>query len=219
MKSIDFLCASPASTAICSSTDQRAMVRSHGTRSMDRRSNHYISDHYRRKSKNNTPAIPCSPQLPDNPTSYYRKSRKSAIDYSSTYASQSNRELRRKNSAEIINDLTVTPHGSSRHLLSDKTFSEVLPHTDSSLALVPSGPIMPRSLSSKEPVIPRSLSFNDSALVSTNPALRPGGQPISSDDTVNLKSINKQLVDSQTAESPRYQVLQCPFNLIDILIY
>ncbi|WOG95814.1 hypothetical protein DCAR_0415143 [Daucus carota subsp. sativus] len=104
MKSIDLLCASPASTAICSSTDQRTMVRDHGTRSMDRRSDHYISsstdqrtmvrdhgtrsmarrsdhyisDHHRRKSKTNIPAIPCSSQLPINPA-FYQNNRKNCL--------------------------------------------------------------------------------------------------------------------------------------------
>ncbi|XP_017246543.1 protein SODIUM POTASSIUM ROOT DEFECTIVE 2 [Daucus carota subsp. sativus] len=216
MKSIDLLCASPASTAICSSTDQRTMVRDHGTRSMDRRSDHYISsstdqrtmvrdhgtrsmarrsdhyisDHHRRKSKTNIPAIPCSSQLPINPA-FYQNNRKSA--------SESGRGLRRASSAKIVNDLATTPHGSSRHLLSDKTLSDVLSQTDSLSAPVSSEPALPRSLSSKEPVIPRSLSSNDSALVSRDQALRPFGQLISSSDSLVLKPVNKQLGASQSA--------------------
>lgn len=189
MKSIDFLCASPASTAICSSTDQRAMVRNdHGTRSMDRRSNHYLSDHHRRKSKNDIPAIPCSPQLPKN--------RKCLSDYRFAFASQSNRELRRS-SADFINDLSTTPHGSSRHLLSDKTLSEVLQDTDSLFASV-----------AGEPVMTRSLSSNDSAFVSTNQASRPTGLPISSNDSLVLKSVNRQLVASESVQRNECSVLK-----------
>lgn len=201
MKSIDFLCASPASTAICSSTDRRAIVRKdHGTRCMDRPSNHYISDHHRRKSKDDIPAIPCSPHLP--------KIRKSASGYRSYFASQSNRELRRS-SAEIINDLTTTPHGSSRHLLSDKTLSEVLQHTDDSLfTSVPSEPVRTQSLSSKGPVITRSLSSNDSALVSINQASRPCVRPMSSNDPLVLKSINRKLVASQSERKDECPVIK-----------
>ncbi|KAK1373664.1 protein SODIUM POTASSIUM ROOT DEFECTIVE 1 [Heracleum sosnowskyi] len=201
MKSIDFLCASPASTAIRSSTDRRAMVRNdHGTRSMDRRSNHYISDHHRRKSKDDIPAIPCSPQLPKN--------RKSTSDFRFMFASQSNREVRRRGSAEIINDLTSTPHGSSRHLLSDKTLSEVLQQTDSLFASDPSEPVMTRSQSSKGPMITRSLSSNDSALVSNHQASRPCGLPISTNDSLVSNSINRELVASQSVGKDESSVLK-----------
>ncbi|KAK1398523.1 Sodium potassium root defective [Heracleum sosnowskyi] len=177
MKSIDLLCASPASTAICSSTDLRAMVRSHGTRSVDRPRHHYVSDHFPPKSKSNIlPVIPCSSQLPIIPTSYYQKSRKSASDYSS--ASRSDRELRRKSSTDIINDLTTSPYGSSRHLLSHQPFNEMLPQTDNyRLALVPSEPV--------------KTTKNDSALVPGNQALRPR-QKMNSNDSLVLKSITKQ---------------------------
>lgn len=195
MKSIDLLCASPASTAICSSTDLRAMVRSHGTRSVDRPRH---SDHYPRKSKSNISVIPCSSQMPIIPTSYYQKSRKSASDYSS--ASRSDRELRRKSSTDIINDLTTSPYGSSRHLLSDKPFDhEMLPQTDNRLALVPS-----------EPVMPRNVKTNDSALVSGNQALPPRGGKMSSSDSLALKSItkHKQLVVSQPVRRNEPSVLK-----------
>lgn len=220
MKSIDLLCASPASTAICSSTDLRAMVRSHGTRSVDRRRHHYMSDHYPRKSKSNIPVIPCSSQLPIIPTSNYQKSRKSASDYSS--ASRADRELRRKSSADIINDLTTTPYGSSRHLLSDKPFNELLSQTDNRLALVPS-----------EPVMPRKASTHDSALVPDNQALRR--EKLSSNDSLVLKSITKQkqlavnqparrnessvLKSSSARSRSRNQVLQHPSLILYICIY
>ncbi|KAK3028719.1 hypothetical protein RJ639_038610 [Escallonia herrerae] len=101
MKTIELFCASPASTAICSSMDQRAMVR-HGMQPID----HCIIDHHRRKIR--TP-IPCSSRPPIDPKPYYQKSRKSCAKQS---------EVTRKSSAGK-NDLT-SPSGSSRYLLSDK---------------------------------------------------------------------------------------------------
>ncbi|KAK2989679.1 hypothetical protein RJ640_015528 [Escallonia rubra] len=106
MKTIELLCASPASTAICSSMDQRAMVR-HGMQPID----HRILDHHRRKIR--TP-IPCSSRPPIDPKPYHQKSRKSCAKQS---------EVTRKSSAGK-NDLT-SPPGSSRYLLSDKP-SEVI---------------------------------------------------------------------------------------------
>ncbi|KAL8146188.1 uncharacterized protein LOC141707316 [Apium graveolens] len=196
MKSIDLLCTSPASTAICSSTDLRAMVRSHGTSSVDRRRRHYMNDHYPRKSKSNIPVIPCSSQLPIVPTSYYQRSRKSASDYSS--ASRSGRELRRKSSTDIINDLTTTPYGSSRHLLSDNPYNELLSQTDNRLALVLS-----------EPVMPRKANTNDSALVPGNQASRPR-EKMSSTDSLVLKSFTnqKQLAVSQPVRRNESSVLK-----------
>lgn len=223
MKSIDLLCASPASTAICSSTDLRAMVRSHGTRSVDRRRHHYMSDHYPRKSRNNVPVIPCSSQLPSIPSSYYQKSRKSASDHSS--AARGDRELRRKSSTDIINDLaTTTPYGSSRYLLSDRPFDELLPQTDNALALVPS-----------EPVAPRRVGENDSALVSGNQDPRPRARTGSNDSLVLTSNITKQkqLVLSQPARrhessahksssarsQTRHQVLHHPSLIFLMQIY
>ncbi|XP_057782784.1 protein SODIUM POTASSIUM ROOT DEFECTIVE 2-like [Salvia miltiorrhiza] len=77
MKSIEVFCASPASTAICSSTDQRAIIR-HGMRSV-----HRLGETPRSRRSN---AAPCSSHLPFEP------SRKSAKDADI---------LRRKSSADV----------------------------------------------------------------------------------------------------------------------
>lgn len=96
MKSIDLLCASPASTAICSSTvDQKAIIR-HGIRSIDRHIHRLGEAPARRRT--NSP--PCSSHLPFDP-----KARKSSETF------------RRKSCA----DADDRP-ASSRYLLSDKSF-------------------------------------------------------------------------------------------------
>ena len=69
MKGIDFSCASPASTAICSSTDQNLMVKN-STKSFNR-----LNDHY----KSYSPRAPCISELPFTPrlsSSYREKPRK-----------------------------------------------------------------------------------------------------------------------------------------------
>ncbi|CAK7331652.1 unnamed protein product [Dovyalis caffra] len=118
---MDLFCASPASTAICSSLDHRSIVR-HGTRPIERRSS----------KSNYAPA--CSSQFPISPSSpnNYKKSRKSsakqrdinrkssAEDSRSVNSSVKQSDLRRKSSADI-SDLQSRPAAasSSRYLLSD----------------------------------------------------------------------------------------------------
>ncbi|PIN23952.1 Copper chaperone [Handroanthus impetiginosus] len=106
MKSIDLFCASPASTAICSSMDQRAMVR-HGMRTIDRQIHRLSGDSSATRRSN---AAPCSSQLPFDPSKpFYHKPRKSK---------QSTEILRRKSSADV--DDLASPQSSSRYLLSYK---------------------------------------------------------------------------------------------------
>lgn len=104
MKSIEIFCASPASTAICSSTDPRAIIR-HGMRSVDRHHVHRLGETPRAR----TNAAPCSSHLPLEP------SRKKQQEI-----------LRRKSSADA-HDLAAAPHDSSRYLLSDKPFLDFMP--------------------------------------------------------------------------------------------
>ncbi|OMO91340.1 hypothetical protein COLO4_18433 [Corchorus olitorius] len=114
---MDLFCASPASTAICSSIDHRSMVRS-GHRPIDR--------------QNSKPYYaPCSSssQLPIIPRPYHEKSRKSSVKPS---------DLRRKSSADI-HDLN-SPPGSARYLLSDRPFIDWISESDRVSALVPSKP-------------------------------------------------------------------------------
>lgn len=137
MKAIDLFCASPASTAIYSSVDQRATPR-------DR----HIGDKRRTK-----PHIPCSSQLPFDPKPYYHNSRKN------NSAKQS--DVRRKSSADI-SDLK-SPHGSARYLLSDKPFMDFLSDSEHHLhvsALVASQSVRSQLVSSNAPSPLKSASTN-----------------------------------------------------------
>ncbi|KAM3202395.1 protein SODIUM POTASSIUM ROOT DEFECTIVE 2 [Capsicum annuum] len=145
MKSIDLFCASPASTAICSSMDQRTMVR-HGIRHQIDRKIDRLGDP--RTPKIKTP-IPCSShQLPFDPKNYYHQKNQKSQDG----------KLRRKSSADVA-DLG----GSSRYLLSDSTtpFIDFLSSSDNCIsgdakALVPSKPV--RAKSTNERLMYRSSS-------------------------------------------------------------
>ncbi|KAL0357381.1 UNVERIFIED_CONTAM: protein SODIUM POTASSIUM ROOT defective [Sesamum calycinum] len=123
MKSIELFCASPASTAICSSMDQRAIIRP-GIRPIDRQI-HRLGD----TPRSRTNAAPCSSQLPFDPSRpFYHKSRKNTAPAKETEI------LRRKSSADV-HDL-ASPPSSSRYLLSDRPFLD--PVSDSERALVSS---------------------------------------------------------------------------------
>ncbi|KAJ8750642.1 hypothetical protein K2173_015823 [Erythroxylum novogranatense] len=137
MKGMDLFCASPASTAICSSLDQRSMVR-RATRPIDRHSSR--------------PYAPCaSHELPIDPGLFYEKFRKSSSakqnDYlhgkssagsrdGNNHAKQS--ELRRKSSADISD--VYSSSSSSRYLLSDhdSPYIDWISESDKVSALVPS---------------------------------------------------------------------------------
>ncbi|KAK4440827.1 protein SODIUM POTASSIUM ROOT defective [Sesamum alatum] len=128
MKSIELFCASPASTAICSSMNQRAIIRP-GMRPIDRQI-HRLGDPPRTR----TNAAPCSSQLPFDPSCrpFYHKSRKN------TTSAKETEILRRKSSADV-HDL-ASPPTSSRYLLSDRPFLD--PVSDSERALVSSHPLL-----------------------------------------------------------------------------
>lgn len=117
MKSIDLLCASQASTAICSGmVDQKAIIRQ-GIRSIDRHIHRLGETPTRRRS--NTP--PCSSHLPFDPASYH-KTRKSSSGKPPA------EPFRRKSCAD------ADPPTSSRYLLSDEPFLDFVP--DSSKPLI-----------------------------------------------------------------------------------
>ncbi|KAL3518264.1 hypothetical protein ACH5RR_020853 [Cinchona calisaya] len=146
MKSVELFCASPASTAICSSMDKRSMVRQGGMRPIDHRHGHHSHRH-----KTRTPIIPCSSEIPISPIrpNYFEKTRKSF----SSSAKQNLEYLRRKSSADIT-DLSSPPPrtgSSSRHLLSDTPFLDILSDSEnfSSSALVPSQPLRSTKLHQK----------------------------------------------------------------------
>ncbi|XVE79652.1 hypothetical protein DITRI_Ditri14bG0075300 [Diplodiscus trichospermus] len=125
MKGMDLFCASPASTAICSSLDHRSMV-SHGHKPIDR--------------QNSKPYAPCSSQLPIIPKPYHNeKRRKSSVKPS---------DVSRKSSADIL-DLN-NPPGSSRYLLDDRPFIDWLSESDRVSAMVPAQPAEAKHLSSHD---------------------------------------------------------------------
>ncbi|KAL3530685.1 hypothetical protein ACH5RR_010007 [Cinchona calisaya] len=106
MKSVELLCASPASTAICASTNQRSMVRQGGIKPTDRHGEHHHS--HRHKTR---PQIPCSshPISPCRP--YFDKNGKTT----SSPNKQNPEYLRRKSSADITKDqCNPFPNQSSR---------------------------------------------------------------------------------------------------------
>lgn len=131
MKGVDLFCASPASTAICTGSDGRYMVR-HGGRPIDRRSPRH--NHHHHLHKRTQPHVPCSSQLmPIIPRAYCEKTRSSSLKKVTS-------DARRKSSADIY-DLR-SPPGSSRFLLSDVAFSDFMSETsdhDDLSALVPVG--------------------------------------------------------------------------------
>ncbi|XP_047939653.1 protein SODIUM POTASSIUM ROOT DEFECTIVE 2-like [Salvia hispanica] len=97
MKSIEVFCASPASTAICSSTDHRTIIR-HGMRSV-----HRLGETPRSRRSN---AAPCSSHLPFEPSTKSAKDgdvsrRKSSAD---VYDLASRRLLSNKPFLDFISD-------------------------------------------------------------------------------------------------------------------
>lgn len=120
MKSVELFCASPASTAICSSMDQRSMVRERLMRQMERRrSNPHrlggsgtgtTTTTNGRPKPRTLPAVPCSSDIPITPRTLFEKSRKSTSatftkEIISTSSGGGGRELqpppRRKSSADV----------------------------------------------------------------------------------------------------------------------
>ncbi|KAL2899112.1 Protein SODIUM POTASSIUM ROOT DEFECTIVE 1 [Bienertia sinuspersici] len=160
MKSLDFSCASPASTAICSSTDQNFMVKN-STKSLNR-INSCINDHYKTFSNNISnnnnnnnnqpifsPRAPCISELPFTPrlsSSFREKPRKKPP----SIVKHSDLTPRRKSSADIEVRRRNSPlHShSSRYLLGESKFLDSLSESHNNtkkdkdaLAIVPSTPI------------------------------------------------------------------------------
>ncbi|XAR60533.1 hypothetical protein NMG60_11033950 [Bertholletia excelsa] len=129
MRRVDLFCASPASTAICSSMDQKSMVR-RGTRPVIGRHGHRLgSDHWK-------PPIPCTSQLPFDPKRYYYQMnpRSSFTTTATTSASartnkQSEQKAEKSPSAGLSDQTSNIPASSRFLLLSDKPF-EVLSDSD-----------------------------------------------------------------------------------------
>lgn len=138
MKRMDLLCASPASTAVCSSIDHRSMVRHRGHRPID-------LHHHRRKPK---PYAPCSSQLPVIPKPY-NNSNHDHHQKSGRKSSAKQTDSRRKSSADITDLNRDSSHGSSRYLLSDKPFIDWMSESDHhATALVRSQSAKPKLITS-----------------------------------------------------------------------
>ncbi|KAF5447031.1 hypothetical protein F2P56_032612 [Juglans regia] len=141
MRGMDLFCASPASTAICSSMEHRySMVRRGPARpDVDQRHNPHL--HGRRKTQFHS-HVPCTSisQLPINPKPYYEKQRRSSAKQS---------DLRRKSSADI-NDPNRAPGRSSRYLLSNTPLIDWLSESEPISALVPVETAKPSRLSSND---------------------------------------------------------------------
>lgn len=186
MKGIDIFCASQASTAICVSMEPGSSSSSaidQGGRAIDRH-NPIIRD--ARRSSVKTLTTPCSSQSPINPKPYHQlhqKNRKTTgksndqIKKASAknvdqYGKSSAKplDMLRKSSAKFV-DL-ISPPGSSRYLLSEPPFFDVLPDFDPVLALVP-----------VEPKKAKAVNLDDDS-----PVLKPSSSSGSSDSKPSSSS-------------------------------
>ncbi|KAJ9543651.1 hypothetical protein OSB04_023358 [Centaurea solstitialis] len=147
IKTAELFCASPASTAICTSMNQHAMVRRGTTTPKPinhhhhrHHHNHYYNNHYQfdfgdnNKPKFKIPTIPCTSQHHIDPkpfTAYLQKHRKSTSSAATAVAVVSGGDdggavvARRKSGADINNDDRDGPRGSSsRYLLNNPIFAD-----------------------------------------------------------------------------------------------
>ncbi|KAJ0962279.1 hypothetical protein J5N97_030107 [Dioscorea zingiberensis] len=118
MKGVSFSCASPASTAICTSLDHRSMVRSGSSgRAIDRHSPHLQRDYYRRSK---SVAVAGHDQLyvskPTSKPPYNYEQQKSRIMSSTTTHSHDHHQKKKKKQTSLQ---IISPPGSSRYLLDD----------------------------------------------------------------------------------------------------
>ncbi|KAI3667625.1 hypothetical protein L6452_42691 [Arctium lappa] len=176
IKTAELFCASPASTAICTTMNQHAMVRrgsGGGTtpKPINHRHHHhhqYYNNHYQfdfgDKPKFKIPTIPCTSQHHIDPkpyTAYLQKNRKSTstTTAAATATKIGDESSRRKSSADI-ND---GPRGSSsRYLLNNSIFVEDVKDSGdvcNAGALVVSETVWPEyNRYDDSPVIKKSLS-------------------------------------------------------------
>lgn len=150
---MDLLCASPASTAICSSIDRRSIVRHNGHRPID----HH---HHRHNRK---PYAPCSSQLPVIPKPYSNINHGHHQNSSRKISAKQTDHLRRKSSADITDLNGDSSYGSSRYLLSDKPFTDWKSESDHhATALVRSQSAKPKLVTSSNDSPLKSSSTNKS---------------------------------------------------------
>lgn len=153
IKTAELFCASPASTAICTTMNQHAMVRRGGgstPRPIHHRHHDYYNNHYQfdfgDKPKFKTPAIPCTSQQHIDPkpyTTYLQKHRKStsttlgkttSTSILSRNSTDNNVMLARRKSSNVeLNDRKITRGSSSKYLLNNNPiFFEELKEKESS---------------------------------------------------------------------------------------
>lgn len=174
MKGVDLLCVSPASTAICSSMDQRSIIR-HSGRPIHRPR---LPDRHL-----SLVPVPCSSQPPPispQPNHHQKSSRK---NYSTTKIDERRRSCSDKNELQ-----SNTPHGSARYLLSDTPWLDLVSLDPLNVsALVPSKLTRPRndflvpklsesnhvsSLVPSQLTRPRNLNSHDSPVLKSSSAGR-----------------------------------------------
>ncbi|XP_076905810.1 uncharacterized protein LOC143561692 [Bidens hawaiensis] len=133
LKTSELFCASPASTAICTTMNHHAMVRRGGPSGgstptpLNHRHHNYYNNHYQfdfgDEPKFKAPTIPCTSQRHVDPkpfASYLQIGRKSTSSaYSTTRKNNDHLQSRRKSSAEL-NDRSNSSGSSSRYLLHDR---------------------------------------------------------------------------------------------------
>ncbi|KAI3811620.1 hypothetical protein L1987_21346 [Smallanthus sonchifolius] len=168
IKTAELFCASPASTAICTTMNQHAMVR-RGSGSTPRPINHrhhnYYNNHYQfdfeDKPKFKVPAIPCTSQQHIDPkpyTAYLQKARKSTS--SAAVTGKDGDSSRRRSSADV-NDRSTGGGSSARYLLNNPIFVADVKDGDgvcNAGALVVSEPAWPDYHDHDSPVVKKSLS-------------------------------------------------------------
>ncbi|KAM0064222.1 putative heavy metal-associated domain, HMA, heavy metal-associated domain superfamily [Helianthus debilis subsp. tardiflorus] len=149
IRTAELFCASPASTAICTTMNQHAMVRRGGSgtpRPINRHHNHnYYNNHYQfdfeDKPKFKVPTIPCTSQQHIDPkpyTAYLQKARKSI----STTGKDSGIAERRKSSAdESVRNYRSA--ASAKYLLNNPMFVADGDDVCNAGALVVSEPVWP----------------------------------------------------------------------------
>ncbi|KAJ0809242.1 putative heavy metal-associated domain, HMA, heavy metal-associated domain superfamily [Helianthus annuus] len=206
IKTSDLFCASPASTAICTTMNHHAMVRRSGgstPRSSSHRHNNYYNNHYQfdfgDKPKFKTPSIPCTSQQHIDPKPYIQKPRKSTSSAAPTTGKHVDQfPVRRKSSAEL-NDRSSKGGSSSRCLLNNIFLEDLKDSSDvcNAGALVVSEQAWPDD----HDVVKKSFSSRGS--------WREGY-----DSPALVKSRSSSMRLHATAESPGSKSLRSPHNQV-----
>ncbi|GJY40820.1 sodium potassium root defective 2-like protein [Tanacetum coccineum] len=210
IKTAELFCASPASTAICTTMNHHAMVRrSSGStpRPINPKHHNYYNNHYQfdfgDKPKFKVPAIPCTSQQHIDPkpyTAYLQKARKST-SAASIVKSGDDLIARRKSSAELKNP--------SKYLLNNPVFVADVRDVDGVCnkgALVVSDPIWPDYSYDDSPRIKKSLSSRRSmgsespALVKSRSSSIRLGTAVESPRLKSSRSISRSRTGDQVVE-------------------